>query len=129
MPTRSPPSGRAPPASGKANYAQAHDDPHAEEVLATTIVPADHTFTTRATLDLGDRSVTLLHAGRGHTAGNLAVHVPDADALLAGDLVEESAPPVLAVARRRAGNRGDPGLRAPHRVIAPCRPPPHPCRD
>ena len=41
-------------------------------------------------LDLGDRMVELIHPGRGHTAGDLVVRVPDADVLLAGDLVEES---------------------------------------
>ncbi len=32
-----------------------------------------------------------MHPGRGHTAGDLVLRVPDADVLLAGDLVEESA--------------------------------------
>jgi glyoxylase-like metal-dependent hydrolase (beta-lactamase superfamily II) len=45
------------------------------------------------TLDLGDRAVRLHHPGRGHTDGDLLVHVPDADALIAGDLVEQSGPP------------------------------------
>ena len=31
-----------------------------------------------------------MHPGRGHTAGDLVVRVPDADVVLAGDLVEES---------------------------------------
>ena len=31
-----------------------------------------------------------MHPGRGHTGGDLVVRVPDADVLLAGDLVEES---------------------------------------
>ena len=44
----------------------------------------------RVVLDLGDRLVELVHPGRGHTAGDLVVRVPDADVLLAGDLVEES---------------------------------------
>ena len=34
--------------------------------------------------------VELVHPGRGHTGGDLVVRVPDADVLLAGDLVEES---------------------------------------
>ncbi len=42
-------------------------------------------------LDLGDRLVELVHPGRGHTAGDLVVRVPDVDVVLAGDLVEESA--------------------------------------
>ncbi len=46
-----------------------------------------------ATLDVGGRRVVLRHLGRGHTDGDLVVLVPDADAVLAGDLVEESGPP------------------------------------
>ena len=65
-------------------------DPHREEVQATEIVPADTTFSSAVALDLGDRMVELVHPGRGHTGGDLVVRVPDADVLLAGDLVEES---------------------------------------
>ncbi len=68
-------------------------DPHREEVLATEVLVADTTFSSATALDLGDRIVELVHPGRGHTAGDLVVRVPDADVLLAGDLVEESAPP------------------------------------
>jgi len=77
----------------KTEYADS-GDPHTEEVLETRIVPADHTFSSARVLDLGDRQVELLHPGRGHTAGDLVVRVPDADVLLTGDLVEESAPPM-----------------------------------
>jgi len=66
------------------------DDPHREEVQATEIVPADTTFSSAVALDLGDRLVELVHPGRGHTGGDLVVRVPDADVVLAGDLVEES---------------------------------------
>ncbi|NPC98364.1 MBL fold metallo-hydrolase [Nocardioides sp. zg-DK7169] len=86
----------ATPAAGaraKQAYAEDPSDPHLEEVLATEVVPADHTFSSVRVLDLGDRVVELVHPGRGHTAGDLVVRVPDADVLLAGDLVEESAPP------------------------------------
>ncbi|MBO0847749.1 MAG: MBL fold metallo-hydrolase, partial [Nocardioides sp.] len=69
------------------------DDAHREEVLETEVVPADHTFSSVKVLDLGDRQVELVHPGRGHTAGDAVLRVPDADVLLAGDLVEESAPP------------------------------------
>jgi len=65
-------------------------DPHRDEVQATEIVPADRTFSSAVSLDLGDRFVELVHPGRGHTAGDLVIRVPDADVLLAGDLVEES---------------------------------------
>jgi glyoxylase-like metal-dependent hydrolase (beta-lactamase superfamily II) len=70
-------------------------DPHRAEVQATEVVPADTTFSSAVALDLGDRMVELVHPGRGHTAGDLVVRVPDADVVLAGDLVEESAPPGL----------------------------------
>lgn len=56
-------------------------------------VPPDRTFSSAIVLDLGDRQVELVHPGRGHTGGDLVLRVPDADVLLAGDLVEESAPP------------------------------------
>ncbi len=59
----------------------------------TEIVAPDRTFSSALVLDLGDRMVELVHPGRGHTGGDLVVRVPDADVLLAGDLVEESAPP------------------------------------
>ena len=71
------------------------EDPHRDEVIETSIVPADHTFSSVRVLELGDRLVELVHPGRGHTAGDLVVRVPDADVLLAGDLVEESAPPAF----------------------------------
>ncbi|MFT3872302.1 MAG: MBL fold metallo-hydrolase [Nocardioides sp.] len=70
------------------------DDPHRDEILETRIVPADVTFSSARVLDLGDRRVELLHPGRGHTGGDLVVSVPDADVLLAGDLVEESGAPM-----------------------------------
>lgn len=69
------------------------DDPHRPDVLETEIVPADRTFSSVGVLDLGDRQVELVHPGLGHTEGDLVVRVPDADVVLAGDLVEESGPP------------------------------------
>jgi len=80
----------------KAEYA-ASDDPHAEEVIETGIVPADVTFSSALAIDLGDRAVELVHPGPGHTSGDLVVRVPDADVVLAGDLVEESAPPAYGL--------------------------------
>ena len=82
-------------ASGEAWKAksEAYDDPRVPDVRATEIVPADRTFSSAAVVDLGDRYLELLHPGRGHTGGDLVVHVPDAEVLLAGDLVEESGPP------------------------------------
>jgi len=80
----------------KAEYA-ASDDPHAEEVLETEIVPANVTFSSAMVVDLGDRVVELVHPGPGHSPGDLVVRIPDADAVLVGDLVEESAPPSYGI--------------------------------
>lgn len=46
------------------------------------------TFETAMTVYLGNRRVDLRHLGRGHTAGDIVVHVPDANVMFAGDLVE-----------------------------------------
>jgi glyoxylase-like metal-dependent hydrolase (beta-lactamase superfamily II) len=62
-------------------------------LAAVRVVPPDRTVRQTATLSIGGREVLLRHLGRGHTAGDLVVRVPDADVLIAGDLVEESGPP------------------------------------
>jgi glyoxylase-like metal-dependent hydrolase (beta-lactamase superfamily II) len=77
----------------RSRYAADRDDPHREEVLATTPVPPDTTFSSVWATDLGDRLVEVAHLGRGHTDGDVVVRVPDADLVCAGDLVEESGPP------------------------------------
>jgi glyoxylase-like metal-dependent hydrolase (beta-lactamase superfamily II) len=74
-------------------YAADPDDPHRDEVLATTPVPPDTTFSSVWATDLGDRLVEVAYLGRGHTDGDLVVRVPDADLVCAGDLIEESGPP------------------------------------
>ncbi|MEV4630816.1 MBL fold metallo-hydrolase [Micromonospora sp. NPDC049523] len=65
----------------------------AAELSRTTILAPSHPVHLESTLDIGGRTVVLRHLGRGHTDGDLVVHVPDADLLVAGDLVEESGPP------------------------------------
>jgi glyoxylase-like metal-dependent hydrolase (beta-lactamase superfamily II) len=79
----------------QATYGADPGDPRAPEIAATEILPADTTFSAVAAIDLGDRLVELAHPGRGHTAGDLVVRVPDADVVLAGDLIEESADPAI----------------------------------
>ena len=64
--------------------------PRWAEVAATEVVVPERTFSSAISLDLGDRFVELVHPGRGHTAGDLVVRVPDADVVLAGDLVEQT---------------------------------------
>jgi glyoxylase-like metal-dependent hydrolase (beta-lactamase superfamily II) len=61
--------------------------------MATPVRGPDRTFGSNATIDLGDRAVTMSYAGRGHTDGDVAVLVPDTDVVFLGDLVEESAHP------------------------------------
>jgi glyoxylase-like metal-dependent hydrolase (beta-lactamase superfamily II) len=63
------------------------------EIAAAQILPPTRVVHQAATLDVGGRRVELRHLGRGHTAGDLVVLVPDADLVVAGDLVEEGAPP------------------------------------
>ena len=67
------------------------EDARYAEVAATRVLAPTETFSSARVVDLGDRQVEVLHPGRGHTAGDTVVRVPDADALFAGDLVEESA--------------------------------------
>lgn len=70
----------------------------AAEVEASPIDPPDQVVDDIATLTVGGRPVHLRHLGRGHTDNDLVLLVPDADLLLAGDLVEEGAPPQFASA-------------------------------
>lgn len=61
--------------------------------IAASRVLAPEAFSSARAVDLGDRLVEVVHPGRGHTAGDAVVLVPDADLLFAGDLVEESGQP------------------------------------
>jgi glyoxylase-like metal-dependent hydrolase (beta-lactamase superfamily II) len=80
----------------KAGFAES-EDPHRDEVVATDLVLPDHTFSSTRVLDLGDRTVELIFPGRGHTSGDIVVRVPDADVMMAGDLIEESAKPWIGL--------------------------------
>jgi glyoxylase-like metal-dependent hydrolase (beta-lactamase superfamily II) len=64
-----------------------------EDVLSTAYREPDETFSSVAAIDVGDRVVELAYPGRGHTSGDIAIRVPDADVVFAGDLIEQSAPP------------------------------------
>lgn len=64
----------------------------AAQVDAVTPDPPDRTFAgDAATLDVGGRAVTLRYHGRGHTDGDITIHVDTVT--FAGDLVEEGAAP------------------------------------
>ncbi len=46
------------------------------------------TFNDSVTVYLGNRRVDLMHLGRAHTAGDIVIHVPDANVMFTGDIVE-----------------------------------------
>jgi len=66
-----------------------------EELLGATLLAPNRTVHHESTVDIGGRRVVLRHLGRGHSPSDLVVEVPDADVVLAGDLVEEGAPPAF----------------------------------
>jgi glyoxylase-like metal-dependent hydrolase (beta-lactamase superfamily II) len=68
----------------------------AEGLAGTALRAPDHVVRDEQLLDVGGRQVRLLYPGRGHTDGDLVVQIPDADVLLAGDLVEQGAAPDFA---------------------------------
>ncbi len=46
------------------------------------------TFNDRMSVYLGERRIDLMHLGRAHTAGDIAVYVPDQNVMFTGDIVE-----------------------------------------
>jgi glyoxylase-like metal-dependent hydrolase (beta-lactamase superfamily II) len=81
----------------KRRFTDSPDNPHSAEVGATEVLIPDQTFTDACALDLGDRVLELVFPGRGHTSGDIVGRVTDADVLIAGDLVEESAKPWIGM--------------------------------
>ncbi|MFS3128868.1 MBL fold metallo-hydrolase [Nocardioides sp. Bht2] len=81
------------PEAAVRGIAETVDDVRADEIRSSRIVPATETFASVRALDLGERQIELVHPGRGHTGGDIVALIPDADLLIAGDLIEESAPP------------------------------------
>jgi glyoxylase-like metal-dependent hydrolase (beta-lactamase superfamily II) len=75
-----------------AHYRAAGQTDLAEALENTEPIPPDHPAAERE-IDLGDRVVRLFSPGAGHTDHDLAVEIPDAGVLFAGDLVEQGAPP------------------------------------
>ena len=72
------------------------DTERSAEWAEVIITPPTELVAERASIDLGDRSVELLHLGRGHTDNDLLLHVRAVDTWLVGDLIEESGPPMYA---------------------------------
>jgi glyoxylase-like metal-dependent hydrolase (beta-lactamase superfamily II) len=77
-----------------AEWAPTHPE-LAAELIGVRLMPPDRTVRRASTLDVGGRPVVLAHLGRGHTAGDLVVYVPDANVLVAGDLIEQGSPPAF----------------------------------
>lgn len=74
-------------------YRERGDVEVGDRIAAVRLVLPDHLVDDRAGLDLGGRRVDLRHFGPAHSDHDLVVHVPDAGAVFAGDLVEHGAPP------------------------------------
>ncbi|WP_144121305.1 MBL fold metallo-hydrolase [Catellatospora sichuanensis] len=70
------------------------DERTARAVGRVTLRPPTADVDREDLIDIGGRQVRLAWHGRGHTAGDLVVRVDDV--LVAGDLVEEGAPPGFA---------------------------------
>jgi glyoxylase-like metal-dependent hydrolase (beta-lactamase superfamily II) len=73
--------------------ARAYDAELARELAGLELTLPDSAVPGRASVDLGDRVVDLVHHGRGHTGHDIVAHVRAAGVVFAGDLVEQSAPP------------------------------------
>lgn len=67
----------------------------ASELAEVVLDPPDRLFDDATTVpfDAGGRTVELRYLGRGHTDNDIVVLIPDADVLLAGDLLENDATP------------------------------------
>jgi cyclase len=58
-----------------------------KDLDGTGICNPSLTFEKKMEVDLGDRTVELVHPGRSHTEGSIIVFVPDQKALFAGDIL------------------------------------------
>lgn len=67
----------------------------ADDLAQVVLDPPDRTFEMDAIVpfDAGGRLVELRYLGRGHTDNDIVVLIPDAEVLLAGDLLEADATP------------------------------------
>jgi cyclase len=62
------------------------------ELQKAVFVPPNQTFDQSLTVYLGKREVRILFLGKGNTAGDAVVYVPDAKVLVTGDLVVHPTP-------------------------------------
>lgn len=73
------------------HYRDRGDDATADALASTDPPSPDATVDPELRVDLGGRTVTLLHPGRGHTDHDVVAVA--GDVVFAGDLVEQGAPP------------------------------------
>ena len=74
-------------------YTERGEPELARRLAEARLVLPTEVLTTHTTLDLGGRTVDLIHPGPAHTDHDVVVNVPDAGVVFAGDLVEQGAPP------------------------------------
>jgi glyoxylase-like metal-dependent hydrolase (beta-lactamase superfamily II) len=63
---------------------------HLEGTNAVKPVPPTLTLTNLVTLHRGEREIRILHLGRGHTAGDVVVYLPEERIVATGDLLVEN---------------------------------------
>ncbi|MFD7015907.1 MBL fold metallo-hydrolase [Streptomyces sp. NPDC059928] len=76
---------QAEPSSAVVSYAAKHFGGF--DFTGVEVIPATRTFTGREEVKVGTVLVELLDLGPGHSAGDVAVHVPDEGVLFAGDAI------------------------------------------
>lgn len=68
----------------------------AEQIRAVPLTPPSVTFTGSIRLHLGKTALRLAYLGRAHTDNDIAIGIEGGDISFAGDLIEESGPPVVS---------------------------------
>lgn len=68
----------------------------AEQIRAVPLAPPGLTFEGHCDLHLGELSLRLAHLGLAHTDNDIAIGVEGADVAFAGDLIEQSGPPIVS---------------------------------
>ena len=69
-----------------------------EGVNSVVPTPPTRTFSDRMTLHQGDREIRLLFLGKGHTGGDVVVHLPEERVVITGDLVFSDGPAYMGAA-------------------------------
>jgi len=64
----------------------------ADEFRQAKLIPPDLTFDNHLTISLGKREVEVLFLGRGNTAGDTVIFVPDSKVVMTGDLLVSPTP-------------------------------------